>query len=197
MTDSSPRRALLIVDVQNDFCEGGSLAVVGGDATAARISNELLTHAEQYDCIAATRDYHIAPGSHWAEAPDYRHSWPPHCQAGTHGAEFHPALNLLKIQAVFSKGAYSAAYSGFEGTDSTDTSLEQWLRDRNVTAVDIVGVATDYCVRATALDAQVAGFATRVLLDFIAGVDPVTSEAALHDLRVAGVTLVGASDTNR
>ena len=127
---AAPKRALLVVDVQNDFCEGGSLEVSGGGAVAARISAELLTPTSQYDAIVATRDYHVDPGSHFSDQPDFRDSWPPHCRAGTHGAEFHPALKTLKIEEVFSKGGYTAAYSGFEGRSASGTTLEQWLRDR-------------------------------------------------------------------
>jgi nicotinamidase/pyrazinamidase len=199
-------RALVIVDVQNDFCEGGSLAVAGGSAVAAQISAFLRSEeADDYDVIAATRDHHIDPGDHFSDNPDYVDSWPPHCRVGTPGAEFHPDLELDRVAAVFSKGNYAAAYSGFEGAGSEESEfeasgpegdasgrpLEEWLRARDVTAVDIVGIATDHCVRATALDAMKAGFHTRVLLDLTAGVAPETIEAALHQLTDAGVELVG------
>src|SRR5579863_5510993 len=156
-------RALIVVDVQNDFCEGGSLAVTGGSAVAAAISTYL--------------------------AAEGGGSGPPHCVAGTPGADFHPALDTGRIEAVFSKGAHAAAYSGFEGTDAAGTPLAAWLRERGVDELDVAGIATDYCVRATALDAAREGFATRVLLPLTAGVDPVTTGAALAALRHAGVVL--------
>ena len=192
-------RALLIVDVQNDFCEGGSLAVAGGAAVAAQISAYLRSEgAADYAVIAATRDHHIDPGAHFSDNPDYVDSWPPHCRVGTPGAEFHPDLELDRVAAVFAKGHYTAAYSGFEGSGFEGRSsglagrpLAEWLRARGVTAVDVVGIATDHCVRATALDAAKAGFRTRVLLDLTAGVAPETIDAALHQLTDAGVELVG------
>ncbi|WP_063051460.1 isochorismatase family protein [Nocardia arthritidis] len=183
-------RALIIVDVQNDFCEGGSLAVTGGAAVAARIS-EYLT-AAKYGAIVATRDYHVDPGAHFSDAPDYIDTWPPHCLVGTPGADFHPALATGVVQAIFSKGEYSAAYSGFEGTTEDGTGLADWLRERGVDAVDVVGIATDHCVRATALDARIEGFDTRVLLDLTAGVAPDTVAVALDRMRGAGVDLEGS-----
>ena len=182
-------RALIIVDVQNDFCEGGSLAVAGGASVAARISEALRT--PQWDHIVATKDTHIEPGTHFHETPDFVSSWPQHCVAGTPGAEFHPALDTERIEAVFEKGHYAAAYSGFEG-QSDGISLADWLRRHNVTEVDIVGIATDHCVRATALDAVEQGFRTRVLLDLTAGVAEETTKAAIAEMQRAGVTLVGS-----
>jgi nicotinamidase/pyrazinamidase len=179
--------ALIVVDVQNDFCEGGSLAVAGGAAVAAAV-NDLFG---SYDHVVATRDYHIDPGAHFSDEPDYVDSWPPHCRAGTPGASFHPSLDVGAVQAVFSKGAHAAAYSGFEGADLAGTTLADWLRAHDVSAVDVVGIATDHCVRATALDAAAHGFTTRVLLDLTAGVAPATVDAALTRLRDAGVTLTG------
>ncbi|MGO4613647.1 isochorismatase family protein [Nocardia sp. 2YAB30] len=183
-------RALIIVDVQNDFCEGGSLAVTGGAAVAARISEHLA--ATDYNAIVATRDYHIDPGEHFADNPDYVDSWPPHCRVGTSGADFHPTLTTGSIHQIFSKGAYSAAYSGFEGAAEDGTGLADWLHNHGIDAVDIVGIATDHCVRATALDARIEGFDTRVLLDLTAGVAPDTTNAALDRMRTAGVDLEGS-----
>ena len=185
-------RALLIVDVQNDFCEGGSLAVEGGAATAAAISRYLATEGEGYAHVVASRDYHVDPGTHFSAKPDFGRSWPPHCVAGTDGAQFHPDLDTSRVEAVFSKGAHAAAYSGFEGTDGSGTPLGTWLRERGVDALDVIGIATDYCVRATALDAARQGFGTRVLLGLTAGVDPTTTAEALDEMRAAGVGLVGA-----
>lgn len=181
-------RALLIVDVQNDFCEGGSLAVVGGQSVVGAI-NALLATRHGYDHIVATQDCHIDPGSHFSDTPDFIDSWPPHCVAGSQGAEFHPDLHTGQIEEVFRKGAYAAAYSGFEGS-ADGVGLAQWLQARGVDEVDVVGIATDYCVKATALDAAAAGFTTRVLVDLTAGVSADSSAAALEDMREAGVELI-------
>lgn len=182
--------ALIVVDVQNDFCEGGALAVAGGVAVAGAVARLLADR--RYSLVVATRDYHIDPGGHFSETPDFVDSWPPHCRVGTPGAQLHPALPVASIDAVFDKGAYAAAYSGFEGvTESVGTPLARWLRAHDADAVDIVGIATDHCVRATALDAVAEGFATRVLLDLTAGVAPATTERALAQMRSAGVELVG------
>ena len=181
---------MLIVDVQNDFCEGGSLAVVGGQSVVGAI-NALLATRHGYDHIVATQDCHIDPGSHFSDTPDFIDSWPPHCVAGSQGAEFHPDLHTGQIEEVFRKGAYAAAYSGFEGT-ADGVGLAQWLQGRGVDEVDVVGIATDYCVKATARDAAAAGFTTRVLVDLTAGVSADSSAAALEDMRAAGVELVGA-----
>jgi nicotinamidase/pyrazinamidase len=178
---------LIVVDVQNDFCEGGSLAVAGGAAVAAEV-NELFG---SYDHVVATRDYHIDPGTHFSEEPDFVDTWPVHCRAGTPGASFHPSLDVAGIEAVFSKGAYAAAYSGFEGANPAGESLVDWLRARDVSEVDVVGIATDHCVRATAVDAATNGFTTRVLLDLTAGVARATVDSALTTLAGAGVTLTG------
>lgn len=141
-------RALIIVDVQNDFCEGGSLAVTGGAALARAIS-DYLAEAADYHHVVATKDFHIDPGDHFSGTPDYSSSWPPHCVSGTPGADFHPSLDTSAIEAVFYKGAYTGAYSGFEGVDENGTPLLNWLRQRGVDEVDVVGIATDHCVRQT------------------------------------------------
>ena len=184
-------RALLVVDVQNDFCEGGSLAVAGGADVAAAISAHVRAHAADYAHVVATRDHHVDPGGHFAEEPDYLETWPAHCVVGTDGVELHPRLERAPIEAVFDKVEYAAAYSGFEGR-SDDVPLADWLRAHGVDAVDVVGIATDHCVRATALDAVGEGFATRVLLPLTAGVSEATTDAALEQLRTAGVQLEGA-----
>jgi nicotinamidase/pyrazinamidase len=184
-------RALVIVDVQNDFCEGGSLAVQGGAATAAAISRHVAAEAEGYAHVVASRDYHIDPGDHFSDEPDFSASWPAHCVADTAGAQFHHDFDTSRVEAVFSKGANSAAYSVFEGTDEAGTPLVIWLRERGVAELDVVGIATDHCVRATALDAARHGFTTRVLLSLTAGVHPATTAAALDEMRAAGVDLAG------
>ncbi len=182
-------RALIVVDVQNDFCEGGSLAVTGGAAVAAAISARLRTGGDRWDHVVATRDHHVDPGAHFSEHPDFVDTWPPHCRTGTPGASFHPELDVAPIEAVFDKGRFTAAYSGFEGRTPEGAALRDWLAERGVTEVDVVGIATDHCVRATALDAAGAGFATTVLLDLCAGVAPDSTDRALAELRAAGVTV--------
>ncbi|MEU3194233.1 isochorismatase family protein [Streptomyces sp. NPDC006992] len=188
-------RALIVVDVQNDFCEGGSLAVAGGADVAAAITDLVGDASAGYRHVVATRDAHIDPGEHFSADPDYRHSWPPHCVAGTEGVGFHPnftpAVASGAIEAVFDKGAHTAAYSGFEGADENGVQLADWLRRRQVTEVDVVGIATDHCVRETALDAARAGFRTQVLLDLTAGVAEETVQRALYELREGGVELTG------
>jgi nicotinamidase/pyrazinamidase len=181
-------RALIVVDLQNDFCEGGSLPVTGGSAVVRAIS-ELLASDHGYADIVATKDYHIDPGDHFSDNPDFVSSWPPHCVVGTSGAEFHPDLDTSSIEAVFCAGQYSAGYSGFEGADEDGTALADWLRARGVDEVDVVGIATDYCVHATAADAARAGFKTRVLVNLTAGVSPESTAMALDDLSAAGVEL--------
>jgi nicotinamidase/pyrazinamidase len=183
-------RALIIVDVQNDFCEGGSLAVAGGAAVASQISEVLRDGPERWDHVVATQDHHIDPGDHFSDHPDYESTWPVHCVAGTPGADFHPNLDTDRVEAVFTKGEHAAAYSGFEGHTGS-IGLAAWLRMHDVDLVDVVGIATDHCVRATAIDAAREGFVTSVLLDLTAGVAPATVEAALEQMRGAGVTLVG------
>ena len=188
-------RALIIVDVQNDFCEGGSLAVSGGADVAAAITDLIGESAGSYRHVVATRDHHIDPGAHFSARPDFVTSWPAHCVAGTEGVGFHPnfapAVASGAVDAVFDKGAYAAAYSGFEGEDENGEGLAAWLRGRGVTELDVVGIATDHCVRATALDAAREGFTTRVLLGLTAGVAAATTEEALTQLREAGVRLSG------
>lgn len=183
-------RALIIVDVQNDFCEGGSLPVTGGAGVAAGISRVLSNEPPRWDHVVATKDYHIDPGPHFGDPPDYVDTWPVHCVAGTPGADFHPELDTHRIEAVFCKGEHAAAYSGFEG-HSGSFGLAAWLRVHDVSEVEIVGLATDHCVRATALDAVREGFTTTVLLDLTAGVAPETTERALEQMREAGVTISG------
>jgi nicotinamidase/pyrazinamidase len=182
--------ALIVVDVQNDFCEGGSLAVTGGASVAAAISAHLAGTA--YDQVVATRDYHVDPGTHFSQNPDFVSTWPVHCVHGTPGSSFHPELDVAPVVAVFSKGAHAAAYSGFEGTTGDGVPLAEWLRTHGIDRVDVVGIATDHCVRATAVDAARSGLATTVLLDLTAGVAQSTVDTALTELEQAGVTLIGS-----
>ncbi|MGU3437744.1 isochorismatase family protein [Actinomycetes bacterium M1A6_2h] len=177
--------ALIVVDVQNDFCEGGSLAVTGGARVARSITELLRTGA--YSVVAATRDHHIDPGAHFSDTPDFVDSWPPHCVVGTPGCDFHPALELDTVAEVFSKGEYDAAYSGFEGQSDDGVGLADWLHERSVDTVHVVGIATDYCVRATALDSAKAGFDTTVLTDYCAAVAPENTPAVLDEFDERGV----------
>ena len=181
-------RAVVVVDVQNDFCEGGSLAVAGGSDVARAITTRLSDGG--YDHAVATRDHHVDPGPHFSDRPDFIDSWPAHCIAGTPGAELHPNLGTERIEAVFDKGEHSAGYSGFEGR-ADGTALADWLRGHDVDELEIVGIATDHCVRATALDAARQGFGTTVRLDLTAGVAEPTVAAALDELAAAGVALEG------
>jgi len=187
---NSSLTALIVVDVQNDFCEGGSLAVEGGSDVASRIS----ALVAKYDTVVATRDWHIDPGDHFADGePNFVDTWPVHCAANTPGAEYHPNIAGVVggFDAEFRKGNYEAAYSGFEGRSTDgDTALAEWLNARHITAVDVVGLATDHCVRATATDANAAGLSTRVLLDYCAGVAPETTTKAIADMRAAGIDVV-------
>lgn len=188
------RTALVVVDVQRDFCEGGSLAVAGGEAAAAGISDLIEAAGDVYVAVVATRDWHVDPGAHFAaagETPDYNESWPTHCVAGTPGAEWHPDLKLPASATVVSKGEQQAAYSGFEGRTDDGRSLTEVLQQAGAAAIDVVGIATSYCVRATALDAVKEGFATRVLAPLTADVDPSATAATLEELQRAGVTIAG------
>ncbi|HEV7168229.1 MAG TPA: isochorismatase family protein [Micrococcaceae bacterium] len=211
--------ALIIVDVQNDFCEGGSLAVEGGAVVAAAIS-ETVDSSIGFDYVVATQDWHIDPGAHFSETPDYIRSWPVHCVAGSRGAALHPELDTEGIDAYFRKGQYDDGYSGFDGVlapeeevalgersatgsaaaaadagapdddDDSTVSLDDWLREREVDEVTVVGLATDHCVRATALDAVQAGYTTSVITGLTAGVSAETTTEALDRMRDAGVELL-------
>lgn len=202
-------KALIIVDVQNDFCAGGSLATERGAEVAALISEFVENHHGDYEAIVATQDWHIDPGTHFSENPDFKDSWPVHCKAESRGAELHEDLDTDYIEAYFRKGEFEAAYSGFEGLlapedtvmtgereagapvkdDTPKLSLDDWLAERDITDVDVVGIATDYCVKATALDAVDAGYETRVLLDLTAPVDEDSLDDVSDELEDAGVTV--------
>jgi len=187
-------RALFIIDVQNDFTEGGALAVDGGAAVAAGISELLARHADYYDAIVASRDWHDADndnGGHFAgpNEPDFVSTWPVHCVAGTPGAEYHPALTTDAISVHIRKGQGRPAYSIFEGTTDSGQRLTDLLTERGITDVDVVGLATDHCVRASATDALEHGQHVRILTDLIAGVAPEPSERALAELAHAGAEI--------
>lgn len=185
-------KALLIVDVQNDFTEGGSLGVTGGDAVAEGISAHLAAHAGDYDAVIASRDWHDADsdnGGHFSDTPDFVDSWPVHCVAGTTGAEFDPLLDTAPITREVRKGQGRPDYSAFQGITETGSRLGELLNDLTITEVDVVGIATDHCVRASALDALSAGLSVRVLTDLVAGVGDESSRAALAEVEKAGATL--------
>lgn len=182
-------KALIVVDVQVDFCEGGALGVDGGAAVASRVAS-LLAGPHPYRHVVATRDHHIDPGTHFSDEPDFVDSWPPHCVVGTEGQELHPALRGISFDAVFDKGSYEAAYSGFEGTVGATPGgerLADWLGRQGITEVDVCGIATDFCVRATALDAAAEGFETTVLSDLVAAVHPEAVAAVREEFDDAGV----------
>jgi len=188
-------KALFIIDVQNDFCEGGSLAVSGGAAVAAGLTSYLGEHAKEYDVVIASRDWHDGNndnGGHFAhagEAPDYVNSWPVHCVSGSEGAEYHPNLDTSYIQEHIEKGQGKPSYSIFEGITPSGENLPALLARLNVSEIDIAGIATDYCVLASALDARKAGLNVNVLTNLVAGVAAESSEAALEKLVAAGCSL--------
>ncbi|WP_194396030.1 isochorismatase family protein [Microbacterium atlanticum] len=186
-------KALFIVDVQNDFTEGGALGVQGGDAVARRISEYLVTHAEEYAVIVASRDWHHAEGDnggHFHPEPDFVDTWPVHCLSGTEGAEYHPELDTSAVTHHVKKGQGAPAYSLFEGTTDEGETVARLLEEHGVVDVDIAGIATDYCVRASALDAIEHGRHVRILTDLVAGVAVESSEAALAEVAHAGAELI-------
>ena len=193
MSDS--RRALLVVDVQNDFCEGGSLAVAGGSRWPRLIATFVDAHGDDYATIAATADWHEDPGTHFADDPDFVDTWPPHCRVGTDGADFHPAVKPASPErGGLPEGRFRAAYSGFEGhapDPDTGTASGRLAGRPAIGAVDIVGIATDHCVRATAVDALRRGLGVRVHLHLTAGVCRRRPPETLDELRELGAELVG------
>lgn len=191
-------RALLIIDVQNDFVEGGALGVDGGAAVAADITEHLRSGAGAYARVFASRDWHDGDndnGGHFHAEPDFVDTWPEHCVSGTPGAEYHPALDASLIDVHVRKGQGKPAYSIFEGTTDDGSGFRDALAAAGITAVDVAGIATDYCVRASALDAVEAGFSVRVLTDLIAGVAESSSAAALEELEFAGIELVTTKES--
>ncbi|MFK0085136.1 isochorismatase family protein [Glutamicibacter sp. NPDC090743] len=192
-------RALLIIDVQPDFCEGGALAVTGGNAVATAIAADIAERRDAYSAIVTTQDWHIEPGNHFSETPDFIDSWPVHCVAGTSGAALHPQLAEVPLDAHFAKGRFTAAYSGFEArvldpsADQADESgelLGPWLKARGIDSVDVVGLAADHCVKATAFDAAEAGFTTTIISPLTAAVSPENLPAIREELRAAKVTVI-------
>ena len=186
------KTALLIVDVQNDFCPGGALATARGDEVATRIA-ELISdtdgQAREYDYVVATQDWHIDPGAHFSENPDFVDSWPEHCVAGSDGAQIRRPVPTDQIDQFFKKGHYTAAYSGFESVNDADQGLADWLREHDIARLDVCGIATDHCVRATVLDALKEGFEVRVLQDMCSPVDDARGADALQEMQNAGAAL--------
>jgi nicotinamidase/pyrazinamidase len=191
------RNALLVVDVQNDFVDGGSLPVPGGVQVAALISRHVRHFKGEYQFVAATKDYHEDPGDHFSDHPDFVNTWPPHCVVGTPGAALcTPISNLVReklVQTVLEKGRHAAAYSGFDALDPRGHPLLDVLKEARVDHVDICGIATDYCVRATALDARKHEFQVRVLVNLCAAVNPETGQKALEEMKAAGCQVQAAT----
>ena len=190
-TNRNSRRALIIVDVQPTFCEGGELAVTGGNSVADGVAAYLRSSRRDYDLVATTQDWHIDPGHHFADDPDFVDTWPRHGLAGTANAEVHPAVVAAlaetgDVDVAVRKGAYAAAYSGFEGRTGTGRTLAEALRAAGITDVDVCGIAESHCVKATVLDSLAAGFATRLLTDLTVPVTPEMGEAARSEMLNAG-----------
>ena len=190
----SKRSAFIVVDPQPDFFEGGALPVAGATATTTRIAEYLRTHGEYYALRIVTQDWHLDPGNHWSQQPDFVTTWPVHCVAHSDGARIHPALAEESWDIVIRKGQHAGAYSGFEGTSADGSTLADVLEAAGVDTVTIVGFATDHCVKATALDARALGYHVNVALDLCAGVDPDTSRDAVATMRDANIAIVSSTD---
>ena len=186
-----------MVDVQVDFVEGGSLGVQGGMQVAAMIARHLRHFKNEYQFVVASRDYHEDAPDHISATPDYLNTWPPHCIVGTPGAAFVPTIqNLVReklIQVVVLKGRHEAAYSAFDGFDPRGHKLLDVLKENRVDHIDICGIATDYCVRATALDARKHEFQVRVLVNLCAPVSEDTGQQAIEEMKAAGCQLQAAT----
>lgn len=184
-------KALIVVDEQNDFVEGGSLAVKGGRAVAQKTTRFLEDHHKDYNLIVATRDWHEPDndnGGHFSDDPNFQGTWPRHCVQGTHGSEYAEDFDPRHVDVHIVKGMGKPAYSGFEGVcNGSRITLEEVLHAADITEVEVVGIATDYCVKATALDAKKAGFETTVLVDLTASVGPLWP--ALQEISEAGITI--------
>lgn len=190
-------RALFVIDVQNDFTEGGALGVTGGAHVAQAVTDHLRAHRDRYDLVVASRDWHAPDGDnggHFSTEPDFVDSWPTHCVQGSTGADYHPDLDTALVDVHVLKGDGRPAYSLFDGLVDDGRPFGDVLAAAGVDEVDVVGLATDHCVRASALDAVTAGLGVTVLTDLVAGVAPAPSEAALAELRAAGVRTVPSSD---
>ena len=198
------KTAYFAVDVQNDFCEGGALGVRGGTQVADAIASHLRLYSNEYDAIVASRDWHIDPGTHWApegEEPNFVTTWPVHCAANTPGANYKQALadflnSRVRNQNIeVLKGQYEDAYSAFMGKTLDGEHIGDVLRAQGITTLVLGGIATDHCVKATALDALNEGFEVIVRLDHVAGVDDTASVAALAEVELAGGEIRGTMGT--
>lgn len=187
------RHAIIVVDPQPDFFEGGSLPVPRATATSYRIATFLAEHRGRYVAVVVTQDWHVDPGDHWSDQPDFVTSWPVHCSAGSGGAAIHESLGDVEWTSVIHKGMHRAAYSGFEGESDAGVPLGEVLSRHGVTHVTVVGFATDHCVLATALDACDVGFTVNVPLDLCAGVDPETTDVAITRMRQRGVAVTSSA----
>lgn len=190
-------RALFIVDVQNDFTERGALGVEGGDEVAARISAFLEQHADDYEIVVASRDWHHGDddnGGHFSDTPDFVDTWPVHCVGGTSGADYDEVFDTSRVTHHLKKGQGKPAYSLFEGVSDDGRTAADLLDAHGIRDIDLAGIATDYCVRASTLDALGAGRHVRVFTDLIAGVHPDSSAAALEEVASAGAELVRSTD---
>lgn len=188
-------KALLIVDVQPTFCEGGALSIEGGNACAERVAQFAEDNADRYDLIITTQDWHVDPGEHFSETPDYVDTWPPHAIAGSAEAELHRALGDVPLDYSVKKGAYSAAYSGFEGTTPDGTGLADIFLEEQITDVDVVGLALSHCVKDTALDAaKLRGVQVRVLRDLTEPVSKQLGDDAVQELLQRGVEIIACAD---
>jgi nicotinamidase/pyrazinamidase len=195
MTESMPAgRAIIVVDPQPDFFEGGALPVPGATRTAQEIAEYLRARGEEYALRIVTQDWHQDPGDHWSESPDYVTTWPVHCAADSSGAQIHASLADQSWDVVIRKGLHEGAYSGFEGRSENGSTLAEVLGTAGVKDVTVVGFATDHCVKATALDARALGLSVAVALDLCAGVDPVTTRAAIDEMTEAGIAMVESGD---
>lgn len=188
------KRALLIVDVQPTFCEGGALGVVGGNDVAERIADFVTEHEDEYSIIVTTQDWHVEPGEHFSDQPDFVDTWPPHGIAGSPEAELHDAIAALPFDDSVKKGQYAAAYSGFEGVNKAGDTLEEILRRADITDVDVVGIAESHCVKETALDSLDLGWHTRVFEDLTVPVSPELGAAARLEMAQAGVDEIPSAD---
>lgn len=192
-TQNTGTRALVVVDVQNDFCPGGALGTERGDEVAEKIADLIKAHGGRdgvYSHILATQDWHIDPGTHFSENPDFIDSWPVHCVADSEGAALRGPIADIAFDEFFRKGEYEAAYSGFEGASTSENALlAEWLQERGVTDLDVVGIATDHCVRATVLDGLSEGFSVRVLAVLCSPVDAARGAAALDEMRASGAQI--------
>jgi nicotinamidase/pyrazinamidase len=191
------RNALLVVDLQNDFVQGGSLPVPNGMQVAAQVARHIRHFKTEYQFVVASRDYHEDPDGHFSATPDFLTTWPPHCVIGTPGAAFVPPIaNLVRekfIQTIVSKGRHAAAYSAFEGLDSRGHPLLDVLKEQRIDHIDICGIATDYCVRASALDARKNEFQVRILVNLCAAVAEATGLQAIEELKAAGCQVQAAT----